>query len=245
MPLSPSLQWTSASLSDVGVVRRINEDACLELPRTGVWLVADGMGGHDGGDFASATVVEAVSTLKPAERLSVLVDQLCDRLRHANRVLREESGRRGKGLMGSTVAALILHGRHAVCVWVGDSRVYRLRNGVLRQLTRDHRWVQEYVDLGLMTQEMADRHPHAHEITRAVGAEDDLEPSIEMGDLVASDKFLLCSDGLYGEVSEGDITQLLAQDDLVQACRDMVELAKQNGAHDNVTVVAVQASAAK
>ena len=88
-------------------------------------------------------------------------------------------------------------------------------------------------------------YPHAHEITRAVGAEDELEPSIEMGDLVASDKFLLCSDGLYGEVSEGDISQLLAQDDLGQACRAMVELAKENGAHDNVTVVAVEASAAK
>lgn len=229
-------------MSDVGMVRRVNEDACVELPDSGVWLVADGMGGHDGGAFASRSVVEAVSAIKPAERLSPLVDELCERIRHANRLLREESRRRGKGLMGTTVAALILHGRHAVWIWVGDSRVYRLRNGVLRQLTRDHRWVQEYVELGLMTQEMADRHPHAHEITRAVGAEDELELSIEMGDLAASDKFLLCSDGLYGEVSERDISQLLAQDDLGEACRAMVELAKENGAHDNVTVIAVQAT---
>lgn len=243
LPKAP-FQWTSASASDVGVVRKVNEDACVELPDSGVWLVADGMGGYEGGAFASRTVVDAVSDIRPAERLSTLIDQLSGRLQHANQLLRKEAARRGGNLMGTTVATLILHGRHSVCIWVGDSRVYRFRGGLLRQLTRDHRWVEEYVSRGLMTREMADRHPLAHEITRAVGAEDTLELSIEVRDLASTDRFLLCSDGLYGEISDQEISRLLEQGGLDQACQAMVELAKKNGAHDNVTVVAVEVTKA-
>ena len=235
-----TFQWTSASLSDVGIVREVNEDACTELQDIGVWLVADGMGGHEGGALASRIVVDAVADIKPAERLSTLVGQLSSRLQHANRLLREESGRRGGNLIGTTVAALVLHGRHSVSIWAGDSRIYRLRGGMLRQLTRDHRWVEEYVALGLMTREMADRNPRSHEITRAVGAEDSLELAIEVRELAAADRFLLCSDGLYGEISDHDILRLLEQEDLNQVCHAMVEQAKKNGAHDNVTVIAVQ-----
>lgn len=238
-PVMP-FRWTSTSLSDVGLVRKINEDACIELPDIGVWLVADGMGGHEGGAFASRLVVDTAAEIEPAEHLSTLIGQLSDRLQHANHLLHEESGRRGRGVIGTTVAALVLHGRHSVCIWAGDSRVYRLRGGMLRQLTRDHRWVEEYVARGLMTREMADQHPLAHEITRAVGAEGSLELAIEVRELTAADRFLLCSDGLYGEMSDQDILRLLEQEDMNQACHDMVEFAKKNGAHDNVTVVAVQ-----
>lgn len=238
-------QWQSASLSDVGLVRRINEDACVELPDTGVWVVADGMGGHERGDLASRTLVDAVSDIKPAEHLSELVRQLRDRLQQANRLLREEGKRRGGSLVGTTVAALILHGRHALCIWAGDSRVYRFRHGVLRQLTQDHRWVEEYVALGLMTREMADQHPLAHEITRAVGVEDELELSMEVRELAGADRFLLCSDGLYGEVSAPDLSRLLEKDDLGEACHAMVELAKENGADDNVTVIVIEVTRAR
>ena len=237
-------RWNSASLSDVGAVREVNEDACVEVPESGLWLVADGMGGHEGGAFASRAVVELVADIKPAPRLRLMVDELSMRLQQANRLLREEAARRGGGLMGTTVAALLLHGRHSVCVWVGDSRVYRIRDGVLRQLTRDHRWVEEYVARGLMSREAADRHPMAHEITRAIGAEDSLELSIEVRELAAADRFLLCSDGLHGEMSDQDIARLLQQDGLHQACHAMVDHAKQNGAHDNVTVIAVQVESA-
>ena len=96
-------QWTSASLSDVGVVRKVNEDACMELPDIGIWLVADGMGGHEGGAFASRTVVDAVADIQPTERLSTLIEQLSYRLQYANRLLREEGGRRGGRLIVSTL----------------------------------------------------------------------------------------------------------------------------------------------
>jgi len=239
--MSPNtpFQWQSASLSDVGMVRKVNEDACVELPDAGVWVVADGMGGHERGDLASRTLVDAVSDIRPTEHLSELVRQLRDRLQQANRLLCEEGKRRGGGLVGTTVAALILHGRHAVCLWVGDSRVYRFRHGVLRQLTQDHRWVEEYVAQGLMTRDMADQHPKAHEITRAVGVEDELELAMGVRELVGGDKYLLCSDGLYGEVSALDMSRLLEEDDLGRACKAMVDLAKENGADDNVTVIVV------
>ena len=244
--MSPNtpFQWKSASLSDVGIVRKINEDACVELPDIGVWVVADGMGGHERGDLASRTVVDAVSDIKPAEHLSELVNQLRDRLQHANHLLCEEGKRRGGSLIGSTVAALILHGRHSVCIWAGDSRVYRFRHGELRQLTQDHRWVEEYVERGLMTREMADQHPLAHEITRAVGADDELRLSMEVRELAGADKFLLCSDGLYGELSTLDLSRLLETDDLGQACHAMVGLAKENGAGDNVTVIVIEVTIA-
>jgi serine/threonine protein phosphatase PrpC len=245
--MSPStpFQWKSASLSDVGIVRKINEDACISLQDIGVWVVADGMGGHERGDLASRTLVDTVSDIKPAERLGELINRLRNRLQHANRLLREEGMRLGGSLVGTTVAALILHGRHAVCIWAGDSRVYRYRHRVLRQLTHDHRWVEEYVARGVMTREMADQHPLAHQITRAVGADDELELSMEFRDLAGCDKFLLCSDGLYGEVSLPDLSRLLELEDLGQACHAMVGLAKENGADDNVTVIVIEVTKAK
>jgi serine/threonine protein phosphatase PrpC len=237
--LREPLRWKSASFSDIGNVRSQNEDACLERPDVGVWLVADGMGGHEGGAFASKTVVEAVMRISPKEHLGSIARQVRSRLRYANRVLREEGRRRGRGVIGSTVAVLLLHRRHSVCIWAGDSRIYRLRGTELRQLTRDHRWVEEYVAEGLMTRAAADRHPLAHELTRALGAENEIELAVAMQDLLPGDRFLLCSDGLYGEISERDMLRLLAQEDPRKACEEMVQLAKHNGARDNVTAVAV------
>jgi serine/threonine protein phosphatase PrpC len=233
-------QWVSTSRSDIGAVRKVNEDALIEMPDIGIWLVADGMGGHQKGDFASQTVVDVVSDIRPSEQLSNLIGQLCYRLRLANRLLREESVRRACDVIGTTVAALVLSGRHAVCIWVGDSRIYRLRGGRLQQLTRDHSWVEEYVSMGLMTRDMADHHPLSHEITRAIGAEDDLELSIAVRELATADRFLLCSDGLHGEISDQEITRLLGGEELDQTCQDMVDRVKKKGAHDNVTLIIVQ-----
>lgn len=233
-------QWISASLSDVGLVRAVNEDACLEMPEYFVWLVADGMGGHQAGDLASSAVVDSVKRIEQVERLTELIEQVRGRIRAANDFLMQEGMRRGAGVIGCTVAALILHGRHSACIWAGDSRIYRLRDGKLKQLTRDHRWVEELVSRGLMTREMADRHPLANEITRAVGADKVLELSVELRDLLPEDKFLICSDGLYSEVPDPEIAQILSEKNMGDACRGLVAAAKRNGARDNVTVVVVQ-----
>lgn len=232
--------WISASLSDIGLVRSLNEDACQEMPEHRVWLVADGMGGHSAGDLASRAVADSVAQLPEQDRLSDLINAVCERIQTANTFLVHEGQRRGEGVIGSTVAVLILHGRHSVCIWAGDSRIYRLREGQLKQLTRDHRWVEQFVTLGLMTREAANKHPLANEITRAVGAEATLTLSIEMRDLLPGDKFLICSDGLYGEVDDDEVTVILTAAGMGDACRQLVAAAKRNGAHDNVTVIVVQ-----
>lgn len=236
----PSRRWRSASLSDVGLVRSNNEDACIELPEQQVWLVADGMGGHEAGDFASHTVVDQAATLKPVERLSQRIEQLSARIQAANAELVAEGRRRGDHVIGSTVAALLLDGRHAVCIWAGDSRVYRLRNGRLRRLTRDHRLVEELVNRGVLDRDEAERHPLSNEITRAVGADDALTLSVEMRDLLPGDTYLLCSDGLHSEVDEDEITRILAGSRLGDTCRALIAAAKREGARDNVTVIVVQ-----
>ena len=238
--LQPSDGWRSASLSDIGLLRSHNEDACIELPEQQVWLVADGMGGHEAGDLASRTVVEQVASLQPVERLSDRIEALTARIQAANTALAAEGRKRGASVIGSTVAGLLLDGRHAVCVWAGDSRVYRLRDGRLRQLTRDHRWVNELVERGVITRNDAEHHPLANEITRAVGADEALTLSVEMRDLLPGDSYLICSDGLHGEVEEDEITDILVNQHLGDACRALVAAAKRNGARDNVTVIVVQ-----
>jgi serine/threonine protein phosphatase PrpC len=236
-PLSP--RWSSASISDVGNVRAHNEDACVEVPNAGVWLVADGMGGHEAGDYASRKIADSVAEITPSRHLGLLVAALRRRLRRVNRELRAEGDRRGGGIVGSTVAALVLHGRHAVCVWAGDSRVYRLRDGELLRLTIDHRWVEELVASGLMTREQADHHPQSNEITRALGAEETIDLDFNMREAHPRDIYLLCSDGLYGEVAENEISRCLSEFAPAEACARLLERAKSNGARDNVTAVVV------
>ena len=212
----------------------------MELPEAGVWLVADGMGGHRDGDFASSAVAEAVAEIRPEKRLADLVGRIREQLLKANQFLLKEGREQHLGIIGSTVAVLVLHGRHSTCIWAGDSRIYRIRGGVLKRLTRDHRWVEEYVSRGLMTRQAAAVHPLANELTRAIGADDALELSIEMRDLLPGDLFLICSDGLYGEVSEDSIEDILGGESPADMCRKLVAAAKQNGARDNVTVVVVR-----
>lgn len=232
--------WVSASLSDVGLVRSHNEDSCIELPEQQVWLVADGMGGHEAGDLASHVVVEQVAGLKPVVRLADRIRLLKDRIQAANAALLAEGRRRGNNVIGSTVAGLLLDGRHAVCIWAGDSRVYRLRGGRLRQLTRDHRWVQELIERGVMSADDAQHHPLSNEITRAVGADDALTLAVEMRELLPGDSYLVCSDGLHGEVDDGEIETILKEKRLGDACRALIGAAKREGARDNITVIVVQ-----
>lgn len=233
--------WHSAGMSDTGLVRSHNEDAFIELPEQQVWLVADGIGGHDAGDLASRTVIEKVATMPLRHRLSDQIIELSSRIQSANTVLVAEGQRRGRDtLIGSTVAALLLDGRHAVCVWAGDSRIYRLRDGRLRQLTRDHRWVEDLVDRGMITRDDADHHPYANEITRAVGASETLDLAVEMHNLLPEDAYLICTDGLHSEVDEQEIADIVLRHRLGDACRALVAAAKRNGAHDNVTVIVVQ-----
>jgi serine/threonine protein phosphatase PrpC len=224
------------------MVRAINEDAYLALPERGLWVVADGMGGHEAGDVASQMVIEALQRTEPLASWPDFLEAVRESLRGVNRQLREESAQRYQHrTIGSTVVVLLASETQCACLWVGDSRIYRLRDGQLKQLTRDHSHVQELVDQGLIAPESAHRHPLANVITRAVGSADELQIDEVAHPLQPGDLFLLCSDGLNKTVSDEEIARLLAHSDhnCQEAVKAFIHLALMRDANDNVTTVVV------
>lgn len=234
-------EWRSAAITDRGCVRRLNEDAVLERPEVGLWAVADGMGGHEAGDVASAMIVESLRTLSWRPRLLELVAEVESRLGEVNRRLmrfaRESATPR---VVGSTVAVLAAVRGQAMCLWAGDSRVYRLRDTVLQRMTRDHSEFEELRDQGLVAAEDEPLHASGNVITRAVGGDDFLELDSVRLELRDGDRFILCSDGLYKELSEPEIAAEAMRGDCRVSCRALVDLALARGSRDNVTVVVAQ-----
>ncbi|MBL8260733.1 MAG: serine/threonine-protein phosphatase [Candidatus Competibacteraceae bacterium] len=242
MTVNKAFQWSSAGRSHVGMVRSINEDACLVLPEVGLWAVADGMGGHEAGDIASQMIVDTLQQIPPPADWESFLGSVREGLKRVNRRLREESAQRyHHRTIGSTVVVLLLHGAQCACLWAGDSRIYRMQDGQLQQLTRDHSHVQELVDQGLIAFEDAQRHPLANVITRAVGSADDLPIDEAIYPLQAGDMFLLCSDGLNKTVSDEEIARLLAHSNhnSQEAVKAFIHLALMRDASDNVTTVVV------
>ena len=231
--------WTSSACTDVGAVRELNEDAYLERPDLGLWLVADGMGGHFAGDVASQMVVSAMVALEPPGSLSKFVEAVEQRLVETNTRLREYAEREQAQTIGSTVVTLLVRGKHAVCLWAGDSRLYRYRGGGLEQISHDHALVEELVERGVLTSEQAVDHPHANLVTRAVGASERLFLDIEIIPIQADDLFILCSDGLEKELVEEEISVMVEESDTSQLSHALLERALVCGARDNVTVISV------
>ncbi|WP_019142887.1 PP2C family protein-serine/threonine phosphatase [Noviherbaspirillum massiliense] len=234
-------RWTSASLSHTGRVRQRNEDACLDQPDRGIWAVADGMGGHASGDLASRMIVDTLNALPPPNDLLEFLAAARNGLQAVNHQLRTEAVNRNVPIIGSTVVVLLACGHHCGYLWVGDSRIYRLRNGRLKQLTRDHSQVEELMASGRITPEEALQHPARNLITRAIGADDLLELEEETTQAKDGDMFLLCSDGLSNEVSEQEMRDVLAAGDCDQAASALVDLALRHGGRDNISAVVVRA----
>lgn len=230
--------WVSHGITNIGAVRKINEDAFLDRADLGVWAVADGMGGHAAGDVASQTVVERLEQLPGNSKLSTLLDAAEDRLYEANRKLLTLAMHQKERTIGSTVVALLARGRYAACVWAGDSRLYRIRGRSIEQMMQDHAMIEELVASGMITRAEAASHPQANRITRAIGAMPGLFLDVELFALEAGDIYLLCSDGLYKELDDQEIARTLGGD--VHAVDRLIMFALERGAHDNVTVVAVQ-----
>lgn len=237
MQLPQQFGWSSAGVSDVGKVRSVNEDAVGMRPEIGLWVVADGMGGHAAGDVASAAVVQALADVTFSRSLLSFINRVKSSLEQVNRDLIASSG---PGHMGTTVVLLLAYGDQCACLWVGDSRVYRVRNDVMHAITRDHSYVEELVQLGQLAPEEAEHHPNANIITRAIGAAETVEFDVGIYDLQDQDRFLLCSDGLYREVSEQDIFRHMRRGECEQVVEVLLQLALDNGAKDNVSIVAVE-----
>lgn len=235
-------RWKSAAMSHVGLVRQINEDAYLDRPESGIWAVADGMGGHHAGDVASTSIVEALAKVSPNQRLSEFVEEIENKLIEVNRSLRQMAAEhKDNRTIGSTIVSLITMNQHCAVMWAGDSRAYRLRNGGLVQLTRDHSQVEEMVEHGLLQPEDAESHPASNVITRAVGASDVLYIDVHLHDLEQGDVFLLCSDGLYKHISAKEIGTILGTSgSLQEIAQKFISTTLERGATDNVTVVAIK-----
>ena len=237
----PHFCWTSAACTHVGMVREINEDSCLDLPQQGIWAVADGMGVHACGAVASRMVVEALRALTPGASLPETITQVRQTLDSVNRQLLMEAVARNVHIIGSTVVVLIACGAHCAYLWAGDSRLYRLRDRQLQQLTRDHSQIEELKARADYLPDEVIAQSSRNLITRAVGAMDELETEHETIAVQDGDMFLLCSDGLSNEVSDDQMKNVLLAGNCKQAAQTLVELALQNGARDNVTVVVVHA----
>jgi len=240
-----SFSWTSSSRSDVGNERQVNEDACLDLPSRGLWVVADGMGGHAAGDVASQMLVGKLSGIDSHDKLSEFVDDVEDRVLEVNRRLHDMSFEGDEPrVMGSTLAALLAYENHVVCMWVGDSRVYRLREGeLLKQVTTDHSEVEEMIAQGILDEESALDHPAANVVTRAVGGLEHVYVDVELDELEDKDRFLICSDGLFKDLSEEELEELLGEGSCVDAADDLVDTVLERECADNVTVVVVEFNA--
>lgn len=232
------LDWSART--DRGSVRDHNEDAFAALPEQGVWIVADGMGGHESGDWASQVITRSIGELPHTADFEVLLSACSDAIHRANSEIYAKGQERGAQI-GSTVVGLVVSGGAFGVLWAGDSRAYLLRGGVLHQLTTDHTQVQALVDRGILPPEEAKTHPMAHVLAKAVGVEPTLELEGFTDSVQPGDTFLLCSDGLHGVLDDAEIQQLLMRGRFDESSDALVDRCLVVGARDNVTVVIVQA----
>lgn len=235
------ITYRSASCSHVGMVRQLNEDAFLELPGSRLWAVADGMGGHTAGDYVASLIVDSLRRFSPLDCLVDTTTKLRSILAEVNATVRQETLRRKVKMMGSTVLAFAICRDRGVCLWAGDSRLYRLRNGVLEAISRDHSYVQQLQDSGLITDAQARVHPQTNLVTRAVGVEPVLELAQVDLHICPGDSFLLCTDGLNKTVEETEMGDILGHPDPAQIVRSLVHLGLTRGAPDNITAIVVKA----
>lgn len=240
-PVVSPFNWTSASHSHAGCVRRVNEDACLNQPARGLWAVADGMGGHSLGQLASRTVVERLGETPECNNLGQFVLAARDRLQLANRQLLLAASQREVAIIGSTVAALLAVGRHCAYLWAGDSRIYLCRNRRLKLLTRDHSHLEEVRSQRDPNVDDTMHRPPANLITRAVGVTEALELDAGAIEVLDGDVFLICSDGLTNEVHDLEIGHALLPGNCQQAVTSLLRMALERGGHDNVTAVVIRA----
>ena len=231
----------SSALTHQGRVRQQNQDSYCIRERDSLWAVADGMGGHEGGEWASAKLVETLDAIAVPAGLEAACDAVEQAIREANRAIVAEAEQRGRQ-MGTTVVALLVQEQRYAVLWVGDSRAYLLRGGKLLQLSRDHTQVQEMVDRGIMRPEDVAGHPMGHILSRAVGVREEVQIDRAVGEIEPGDVFLLCSDGLHGYVEEAEIQRRLGRGSPERALDDLIALTLDNGAPDNVTGIAIWAS---
>lgn len=243
--------WIGIGRSEVGLVRTVNQDAFTVVDQYGVWAVADGMGGHIGGDIAAQTAIQTIESHAASLSESLCGDQtpptnvLTELIEQAHKGIlnRARSQPKLKG-MGTTIVLLAIAPEPtpmAYLAHVGDSRVYRFRSGSLTPLTRDHSLIEKYLERGILTPHTAKTHPERHVLTRALGISESATPTIASFPIQENDMLLLCSDGLTKMLEDDDIQRILSthDGDPTRLCHHLVNEALDRGGEDNITVVVV------
>ncbi|TMP53052.1 MULTISPECIES: protein phosphatase 2C domain-containing protein [unclassified Pseudoalteromonas] len=233
---------SSYAITHRGAVRQLNEDAHVEINSHNLWVVADGMGGHEAGEVASQLVVDVIRTQVEKFKLEDLnVSDIVKAIEDANKQLTEYSAQYlSNKTAGSTVTALFVKNERYYILWVGDSRAYLLRNSKLTQVSRDHSQVNDLIDEGMISVEEAKNHPLSNVITRAVGVMDEVKVDVVEGDINTGDIFLLCSDGLTGELSDEEICLSLEPSSIIDSGMALMHSSLVRGAKDNVTCILVK-----
>ena len=249
------MRFISSAKTDVGKRRKVNQDAFLADDQVGLYIVADGMGGHAAGEVAAWETVEAVHDMVVGGRKTIDAfkanPESVDASRELCRLL-ESSVQSATYMvfgmaeqspdyhgMGTTISALLIAGEQAVTAQVGDTRIYCIRKGREEQLTEDHTLINWQIREGILTPEEAKYAPHKNVITRAVGNKDYVQVDTQLHPVRVGDKFLICSDGLHGYLKKGDIPRIMKQDPET-ACERFIELANDRGGKDNITALIVE-----
>lgn len=238
-----TIRWEAAGATHVGRVRRTNEDAFRVAPERGIFLVADGMGGHAAGEIASALAAEALTDAfidgdaTPTE--AALRRAFADAHRRLVACCAEDPATRG---MGTTLTVAALDERGSLRIGhIGDSRLYHLHGGQLRQLTRDHTWVQQELDAGRLSAAESRSHPLSHILTRVLSEDEPSDPDVTSTTVHRGDLILLCSDGLHNLVDGQSLLDILmAEQPAADIAERLVANANRRGGTDNITVVVVQ-----
>jgi protein phosphatase len=250
MKIRPGLEI--ASLTDVGCQRENNEDSYgywepqddADFERLGrLAVIADGMGGCEGGQVASRIAVENLQQAYAASAQADPQHRLLEAFYEIHRQIQQHAGENPDLLgMGTTCTAFAFLGHHLYYAHVGDSRLYLLQPGSLRLLTRDHTLVARLLETGAILPKNAESHPQRHVLTSAVGVTDEIDPDFSAEPLLLqkSDVLLLCTDGLWGQISDPEIQQIVSSRSPVDACRTLVQLAKERGGPDNITLQIAQ-----
>lgn len=247
----------SFGITDVGLKRSHNEDNFFRSDELGIYLVADGMGGHAAGEVASNTAIQAIGEFFERHsrdasltwpfgydsRFSAMANALINGIRLANqRLYSLQQDRPELSGMGTTIASLAACETEATLAHVGDSRVYRQRRGEFELLTTDHSWVNEQLQKNIITADEARNHRYRNVITRALGNRLDLEIDVRLETLEPGDTYLICSDGLSGMLTDEELQEVLQTlPDLREATNKLVAMANEAGGHDNITVIVARA----
>ena len=237
------MRFDCVTRTHVGLRRKINEDSLFADPERGLWVVADGMGGHEAGEVASNMVTDALRCLPPARNIGELAALAVEALHRVNGELielaRSDGGTKSRTI-GSTIVGLAIEDGSYSCFWAGDSRAYLIRGGEITRVSRDHSLVQNLVDAGMLRPEEADTHENANLITRAVGVGEKFEVDVVSGDARSGDYFVLASDGLTRVMRDDELAIQLSRGSLGDVADRLVDIVLSRGAPDNVSLIIVK-----